>query len=296
MLEFLNYSPDLKIINSFDRNIELANGLETDYLRLFYYQFDHYYKNNYRSYEYYKLCTIFSGSKHIKAGDNNDFIHNKDEFVILPPHITLSVEVLDQCKGMVFEISDNLLDRIRNKACIRDEFECDPMDGDRHPIIRGNLRPIQVDIEKIKVTALGNMKDKEFLIDLYAQELIYKLLNNISNNIILEKHNNHSIPRAIELMKTGCTQKMDISDIAHSLNMSPALFSMKFKKITGLSPNVYYTNIKLNEARKMLKNKSVTEVAFDLGYDNISHFIHIFFEKFQLTPKQYQLQYYSNIV
>jgi AraC-like DNA-binding protein len=296
VLECINYSADIKSINTFDRNIELANGLETDYLRLFYYEFDHYYKNNYRTYEYYKLCTIFSGSKHIEVINQEDFIHNKNEFVVLPPQLTVSVEVLDHCKGMVFEISDILLERIRNKACIEKELERDPSEMERHPIVRGDLKLIQTDIEKIKFMAFGNTKDKEFLIDLYAQEMIYKLLNNTINNIILEKQNKHSMHKAIELMKTGCTKNIDISEIAHSVNMSPALFSMKFKKITGLPPNVYYTNIKLNEAKKMLKHKSVTEVAFDLGYDNISHFIRLFFEKFSLTPKQYQLQFYSNIV
>ncbi|MBN2402792.1 MAG: helix-turn-helix transcriptional regulator [Spirochaetes bacterium] len=294
MLESVNLTPDIKSIDTFDRNVELANGLETDYLRLFYYEFDHYYKNSYKSYEYYKLCTVLNGTKHIEVDDQEDFIHSKNEFVLLPPHMTISVEVQDPSKGMVFEISDILLERIRNKACHREEFECDPLERDRNPLFRRNMGIIQTDIEKIKFTAFGTSKDKEFLIDLYAQEMIYKLLNCMSNNIILEKQNNHSIYRAIELMKTACTNNMDLTEIAHAVNMSPALFSMKFKKITGLPPRIYYTDIKLNEAKKMLKHKSVTEVAYDLGYDNISYFIRLFFEKFKLTPKQYQLQFYSN--
>jgi AraC-like DNA-binding protein len=295
MLEFTNHTPEIKSINTFDRNMELANGLETDYLRMYYYEFDHYYKEYYKNYEYYKLCTIIKGSKHIEIDDKENFIHNSGEFVILPPNLTVSIEVV-HCRSIVFEISDILLERIRNIACTREEFECDPLEREHHPLFRGNTEFIQTDIEKITSTAFGKSKDKEFLIDLYAQEMIYKLLNKMSSNIILEKQSNHKINRAIELMKTGCTDNMDLSEIAHSVNMSPALFSMKFKKITGLSPNVYYTNIKLVEAKKRLKNNSVTEVAYDLGYDNISHFIRLFFERFGLTPKQYQLKYYSNVV
>ena len=96
------------------------------------------------------------------------------------------------------------------------------------------------------------------------------------------------------MMKTGVEKNIDISEIARSLQISSPLFSMRFKKITGLSPNAYYTNINLNAAQKMLKDKSVTEVSFDLGYENISHFIRLFFDKFGVTPKQYQMHNYSH--
>jgi len=35
--------------------------------------------------------------------------------------------------------------------------------------------------------------------------------------------------------------------------------------------------------------KNVTEVAYDLGYENISHFIKLFKDKFGMTPKKYML-------
>jgi len=37
----------------------------------------------------------------------------------------------------------------------------------------------------------------------------------------------------------------------------------------------------------MLKMKIVTEIAYNLGYENISHFIGLFKEKFRMTPKKY---------
>jgi AraC-like DNA-binding protein len=37
-----------------------------------------------------------------------------------------------------------------------------------------------------------------------------------------------------------------------------------------------------------LKEKNVTEVAYDLGYENISHFISQSKKKYGYTPKQHQ--------
>ena len=90
-------------------------------------------------------------------------------------------------------------------------------------------------------------------------------------------------------MKEKFKEKLTISDIASEFNMSVANFSSKFKKIMNMSPNDYLTNIKLQEAKKLLRTKNVTEVAYELGYENISHFILLFKRKFGLTPKQYMI-------
>ena len=71
-------------MDTFDRNIELSDGLETDYIRFLYYEFDHYYKDFYKTYEYYRLCTILNGSKFIEVNNQESFKYNKDGFVVLP--------------------------------------------------------------------------------------------------------------------------------------------------------------------------------------------------------------------
>ncbi len=63
-----------------------------------------------------------------------------------------------------------------------------------------------------------------------------------------------------------------------------------------MTPNDYLTNLKLNEVARFLKFSSVTEVAYDLGYENISHFIKLFKKKFGLTPKQYSLKYSGEVI
>ena len=56
----------------------------------------------------------------------------------------------------------------------------------------------------------------------------------------------------------------------------------------NITPGEYITNLKLIRAKEMLRTQNVTEVAYDLGYDNISYFITIFKNKYGITPKQYK--------
>lgn len=53
-------------MHKFDRNLELSDGLETEYLRLLYYDFNKYYNDIYKSYEYKRLCTIINGEKKLE--------------------------------------------------------------------------------------------------------------------------------------------------------------------------------------------------------------------------------------
>lgn len=281
-------------MNRFDRNIELCDGLETDFIKVLYYEFPDYYKDFYRSYEYYRVCTILEGSKFVEIDKNESFVYDTNQFIVLPPESTVSMEIAQPTRALVLEISDRLIDDISNKVCLDLEIDSNPLDGEGQPLFKKNTSLIKSEIEKITTAALGKLNNREFLIDLYVQEMTYKLLSCMGSQIILHGKLNDPVSRAIEMMKTGVEKNIDISEIARSLHMSPPLFSMRFKKITGLSPNAYYTSIKLNAAKKMLKDKSVTEVSFDLGYENISHFIRLFSDKFGVTPKQYQMHNYSH--
>ncbi|HOP64475.1 MAG TPA: helix-turn-helix domain-containing protein [Spirochaetota bacterium] len=277
-------------MNRFDRNIELCDGLETDFIKVLYYEFPEYYRDIYRSYEYYRVCTIIEGNKHVEVDNMESFVYDKDQFIVLPPESTVSMEIATPTRALVLEISDRLIDDISSRVCLDLDIGKAPLENDEQPIFRRNSDFIKEELGKITLTALANRNNKEFLIDLYVQEMTYKLLNCMGSHMIMQGRTDNPIGKAIDIMKSSVDKDVDITGIARSLGMSPPQFSTKFKKITGLAPNLYFTHIKLNEARKMLKNKSVTEVSLDLGYDNISHFIRLFNDKFGITPKQFQMQ------
>jgi AraC-like DNA-binding protein len=44
----------------------------------------------------------------------------------------------------------------------------------------------------------------------------------------------------------------------------------------------------MEKAKNIIAHGSVTEAAFDLGYENISYFISLFKDRYGVTPKQYK--------
>jgi AraC-like DNA-binding protein len=76
--------------------------------------------------------------------------------------------------------------------------------------------------------------------------------------------------------------------------MSESNFTNQFKKIIVIKPTEYIKNKKLELAIKLHETESVTDVAFNLGYSNISYFIKLFKSKYNVTPKQYKLNILIN--
>lgn len=93
-----------------------------------------------------------------------------------------------------------------------------------------------------------------------------------------------------EIMEANYMYDLTIQDFANIANRSLSAFKRDFKKHYKTSPGKWVTNRRLKRAKAMLQtgNKSISEVAFDCGFKNSSHFSRVFREKFSLTPSNYQ--------
>jgi AraC family transcriptional regulator len=84
-------------------------------------------------------------------------------------------------------------------------------------------------------------------------------------------------------------QLRDVSGFME-VGLSKFHFHRLFKPALGMSPAHYQLNLRMNEARRLLRetDKSVVEVALDVGYANLSHFAQLFRRENGLTPSGYR--------
>jgi len=90
------------------------------------------------------------------------------------------------------------------------------------------------------------------------------------------------------LLNNSDTLKLSISDLANLSGRSTSSFTRDFKAIYDIPPKQWLKNKRLDRAYEQLTKTelTVTQVAADLGYENVSHFIKSFKEKYKITPKQ----------
>lgn len=81
-----------------------------------------------------------------------------------------------------------------------------------------------------------------------------------------------------------------VSWFADELNLSPNYFGDLIKKETGISAQEYIQSKVIHIAKEKMfdTNKSISEIAFDLGFKYPQHFTRLFKQKTGVTPVEYR--------
>ncbi|ETI69923.1 transcriptional regulator, AraC family protein [Neobacillus vireti LMG 21834] len=85
-------------------------------------------------------------------------------------------------------------------------------------------------------------------------------------------------------------EDISLQDIADELNMNQYYISHAFKSTTGLSPMQYVIRRRIGEAQSYLLNtdKTVTEIAYIVGYNSASNFNNAFKKMIGMSPQRYR--------
>jgi two-component system response regulator YesN len=95
---------------------------------------------------------------------------------------------------------------------------------------------------------------------------------------------------AKKYIQEHCTEQVTLDDLARLIGMNPSYFSTFFKKETGQNFMEYLSEVRMNNACKMLKetNKTVMAVCEEVGYNDLKHFIKSFKKYSGLKPNEYR--------
>lgn len=100
------------------------------------------------------------------------------------------------------------------------------------------------------------------------------------------------IKPVLSYMRQNMAEQIRLEALAKQCNVSPAHFCRLFRQITGTTPVQYLTNIRLHQAAALLKrsDKSVTQIAEEVGFEDVGYLSRCFKKQFGLTPTQVKKQ------
>ncbi|MBQ9940863.1 MAG: AraC family transcriptional regulator [Clostridia bacterium] len=128
------------------------------------------------------------------------------------------------------------------------------------------------------------------LYNLFGVIISRKLYFSASTYPMAQEKNIPKIRKALEFMRENFDKQITLENIAGSVGMSPKYFCLFFRDMTRKTPFEYLTAYRIENASCQLINtdKTVTEIAFSCGFNDLSYFIKTFKSLKNITPAQYR--------
>lgn len=207
--------------------------------------------------------------------------------------------------------TDDVISIHTNTATVNIEVDADYLNGlfdlpENSPVLQSllqNTQPLLFEqivypsLQKIvdEIVTLQAGKTFELLfLRIKAEEMICRLLMELEKRdekhvYPLNTHDIQTIYKVKDLILKHPGIPPVIKELAAYANMSPSKLKRLFSQIFGDSIFSYYQEFRMKEAARLLKEEklSVSDVGYELGFTNLSHFSRVFKEHIGMKPKQY---------
>lgn len=142
-----------------------------------------------------------------------------------------------------------------------------------------NIKEIQIRIKNL-------LEQRKKLRDSYSRELTIQP-KNISVTSVDERFLNH----ALEIMEAHIADpQFSVERFAEEIGMSRKNLLRKIKALTDQSVNEFIRNFRLKRAAQLISAKSanISEIAYQVGFNNLSYFSKCFKELFGVLPNEFE--------
>ncbi|MDD4754297.1 MAG: AraC family transcriptional regulator, partial [Desulfitobacteriaceae bacterium] len=105
-----------------------------------------------------------------------------------------------------------------------------------------------------------------------------------------EFRNSSLVEKAVQYVQENYHQELSLEDVARQVFLSPCYFSRLFKQVKGWSFSEYLTQVRMEEARRLLLHTDllVSEIAARVGYRDARYFSQVFKKTEGTTPVSYR--------
>ncbi|MCD4735282.1 MAG: helix-turn-helix domain-containing protein [Bacteroidales bacterium] len=209
----------------------------------------------------------------------------------------------------IVEIVNVMVDDIKNPHIIPEKirkiegfnalFILEPKYRTRHHF-KNKLQLNRHEIAKIEILLNGmflelNEKNKGFQVILVnrLQELLILLSRHYSLIEITEARSLVDIGKVLEYFENNLDKKIYIDDMADMANMSKRNFHRIFKCALGISPVNYLIEVRLQKARKLLRETDlqIADISIVTGFSDSTYFIKCFRQTFGTTPHKFKMRF-----
>jgi AraC-like DNA-binding protein len=241
-----------------------------------------------------EIVYVNGGSGRRQIANHVSYYRNGDLIFIGSnlPHCGLTEKLTNNKRETVIQMSPDLL----NKAFF-DIPEMSFMNGLLERAKRGLV--FHGESKRSIGQLIEDMNDMNYFDRIVAMLNVFKAMDEAENYTLLNVEDfsmetstkeSEKINIIFNYVKENYTKSISLEDIAEVASMTVPAFCRYFKKMTRKTFTEFVNEYRIAHAAKLLHEKqmSISEVCYDSGFNNISHFNKLFKAFFGKTPSVYR--------
>lgn len=244
------------------------------------------------------ISILLSGEQHIRPFDGKVIKVKPNEVIFAPRgmyHVSDLLPADGHFKSLLFYFDDSIIQEFLSNSRVTEVSKKAVPDHLKF----GVVPTLSLFAESLIEIYKGDQLQSKNFLRLKILELLF-LLNGLGSEqnfanflfrLTLPKKRNIKT-----FMETNFDKPLKIEDYAYLTGRSTSTFRRDFKAFYKIAPQQWLKEKRLEKALILLKEKelNVTELSYEVGYENISYFIKSFKEQFGQSPKQYMLHLHRN--
>ncbi|MCW3161286.1 AraC family transcriptional regulator [Chryseobacterium oryctis] len=212
------------------------------------------------------------------------------------PHLNFDYGIQTECKQLVLQMKEDFL---------QDLILSTPEFNDIKKLLERSYLGLSFsgETKKLAVEKLNFIKDKNSfdsliglieILQILANSVEVKELNDEDTRIKWFLNDKIRMGTIYDYINENYDKKPNVNEIAKIVNLSTPAFCRYFKKQTNMTFTDFVNNYRINQAQIfLLKDYSVTDVCFQVGFESLSYFNKLFKQHLGQTPSEFKKRYFK---
>lgn len=268
----------------------------TDLVTIHYFEYGKDYKYSGESHDFWELMYADRGNV-IVTCDSTDYPLSSGEVILLPPNCFHKLEADNTTPSNVFIISflaeNTFLPMLEGRPLhlnsnLKSLIHSILHEGESTfvlPMTKIDRKQLYLQVNPMfGGEQLIKMRLEELLLMMYRKE--YSQQNTPDSNA---RYDDAIAGRTLDFLKQNLYHSITLSDITIAIGYGKTYLSNVFKKVYGKSIMDYYTQLKIDEAKFLLREgtMSVAQISDQLGFSSPQYFSKRFSKITHMSPSQY---------
>ena len=239
-----------------------------------------------RHYLHSELADLYHTNECVNGKEALDFILREKPDLVISDVMMPEMDGITLCKKMKANININHIPIILLTAKSSEDDKAEGYEIGADDYV---AKPFNIELLKKRIS---NIIENRIRLEHKAMDRDENKA--LINPVVLKPNDQILLEKIIEIINENISNsELNVEMLADGVGMSRVHMHRKLKELTNMSARDFIRSIRLKQAAELLSNNklAVSEIAYALGFSNLSHFSNSFREFYGMSPTEYAIKH-----